>query len=80
METPDYIQTLQAQIAQMSTDESKGLYLIDKKTLERLIKILKRDETLRNTMRNRHRDKNPEGQTRKITTKKIMITPVMLIP
>lgn len=80
VETPDYIQTLQLQVAQMKTDDTKALFLIDKKTLEKLIILLNRDEVLRINMRNRAREKNPHGKQRMTTAKEILISPVMIIP
>jgi hypothetical protein len=79
IQTPDYIQALQAQIAQMKTDDTKGLFLIDKKTLEKLVKVLSRDETLRHQMREKHREKNPELKTRVSKVMSLTIKPVMLI-
>lgn len=77
--TPDYIQTLQMQIAQMRTDETKGLFLIDKKTLEKLVKVLSRDEQVRHNMREKHREKNPDLKTRVSKVMSLTIKPVMII-
>jgi len=79
IQTPDYIQALQTQVAQMKTDDTKGLFLIDKKTLEKLIKVLNRDEIVRHQMREKHREKKPDLKTRVSKVMSLTIKPVMLI-
>ena len=57
-QTPEYIQNLQAQIAKMANDNSKGIYVIDKYTLNKMVKLLLRDEQTRIASRESHRKRH----------------------
>jgi hypothetical protein len=74
--TPEYIQTLQSQISQMSSDNSKALFVIDKSTLNRLVKVLIRDEQVRIASREFQRNKNPEAKLRGVMKKDLYIKPI----
>jgi hypothetical protein len=74
--TPTYIQVLQAELAKMDNDNVKGLFAINKYTLNRIIKLLIRDEAVRTTSRNFQRSKNPEGKTRELHKKEFLVKPI----
>jgi hypothetical protein len=74
--TPNYIQLLQAQLSKMSSNDTKSLFVMNKWTLNRVIKLLIRDEAVRTTARNFQRNKNPGGKIREISKKDFIINPI----
>lgn len=78
-QTPDYIQVLQNQISQMANNNSKGIFIIDKYTLTKLVKLLIRDEEVRKASRELHRRKHPEIKIRGENPKQLAIIPIYKI-
>jgi len=74
--TPTYIQILQSQLAKMNNDNQKALFVIDKYTLNRVIKLMIRDEQIRITSREFQRSRNPNGKVKGVSMKNFLIQPI----
>ena len=56
--TTDVVRVLEMEVAKLENDNSCSLFMIDKKTLKKLCKMISRDEALKKKVRDRYRNNN----------------------